>query len=54
MAILKEKEKLKLLHGDFYQGQESASYIEQVWSQLKSIIKNLYYSIPNSHFILSL
>lgn len=41
-------------HGNFGHGQESTSYIEQVWSKLKYIIKNIYYSIPNSHFILFL
>ena len=41
-------------HVDFVHGQESTIFIEQVWLQLKSIIKNLYYSIPNSHFILFL
>ena len=41
-------------HGDLGHDQESTSYIEQIWSHLKSIIKNLYSSIPNSHFILFL
>ena len=41
-------------HGDFGYGQESTSHIEAAWGNLKSIIKNLYYSVPNSNFILFL
>ena len=38
-------------HGDFGLGIDSTSHVEQLWSHLKSIIKNLYYSIPHKNFI---
>ena len=41
-------------HGDFGYGKDSTSNIEQLWDYLKSIIKNLYYSIPHKYFILFL
>lgn len=43
-------------HGqsDFCSGLESTRHIESVWSTLKNIIKNLFYSIPSKYFILFL
>ena len=35
-------------------GQDNTSNIKQLWAHLKSIFKNLYYSIPHKHFILFL
>ena len=32
----------------------STSHIESIWSQLKSILKNIYYIIPHQNFILYL
>ena len=40
--------------GDFNFGLQSTSYIESIWSQIKGLIKNNYYSIPQKnllHFI---
>ena len=38
-------------HGYFSLGIDCASHVEQLWSILKCIIKNLYYSIPHKNFI---
>ena len=40
--------------GDFGLGLTSTSHIESIWSQLKSILKNIYYIIPHQNFILYL
>ena len=44
----------KRAKGDFGNGLESMSHIESIWGNLKSIIKNIYYSIPSNNFILFL
>ena len=36
-------------HGDFGYGQNSTSHIEQYWSQLKSIIRQMYNIVPKSN-----
>ena len=36
--------------GDFGLGLSSTSHIESIWSQLKSILKNIYYIIPHQNF----
>lgn len=41
-------------YGDFGMGNESTSHIESVWGNLKNLIKNFYYSIPSTNFILFL
>ena len=40
--------------GDFGLGSSSTSHIESLWSQLKALLKNLYYIIPHKNFILYL
>ena len=40
--------------GNFGTGFQRTSHIESVWGHLKSIIKNIYYSITNRSFILFL
>ena len=44
------------IHGasDFGFGVNSTSHIESIWSQLKSVIKNIYYIIPHQNFLLYL
>ena len=39
---------------DFGYGVNSTSHIESIWSQLKSVIKNIYYIIPHQNFLLYL
>ena len=41
-------------HGNFGAGSDSTSHIEQLWAQLKNIIKNIYHTIPIENFILFL
>jgi hypothetical protein len=36
--------------GDFGIGITSTSHIESIWSQLKSILKKIYYVIPSKNF----
>ena len=40
--------------GDFAQNIDSTSHIEQLWHNLKAIIKKIYYFIPGINFILFL
>ena len=35
-------------------GYDSTSHEEGIWSHLKHIINNIYYTIPSDHFILYL
>ena len=39
-------------HGDLGVGLDSTSHIEQLWSQLKQIIKQIYYIIPSEKYFL--
>ena len=39
-------------HGDFGKGLDSTAHIEQLWSQLKQIIKQIYYIIPLEKYFL--
>ena len=39
-------------HGDFCLGIDCTFHVEQLWSNLKCIIINLYYSIPHKNFII--
>lgn len=39
-------------HGDFGVGLDSTSHIEQLWSKMKTIIKQIYYIIPTENFFL--
>lgn len=41
-------------HGEFGEGLDSTSHIEQLWHHLKSLIKNIYSSIPSINFALFL
>ena len=36
--------------GNWGYGELSTSYIEEIWSYLKTTIKRIYYSIPNKGF----
>ena len=36
-------------HGDFGVGLDSTSHIEGIWSRLKTILKQIYYVIPNEY-----
>ena len=40
--------------GDFDLGVNSTSHIESIWSQMKAILKHIYYIIPHQNFILFL
>lgn len=40
--------------GDFGFGINSTSHIESIWSQLKTILKQIYYIIPHNNFSLFL
>ena len=40
--------------GDFGYGLDSTSYVESLWSNLKNILRNIYYIIPNKYFLLFL
>ena len=37
--------------GDFGLGLNSTSHIESIWSQLKAIIKKIYYVIPKKNLL---
>ena len=41
------------IHGasDFGYGVNSTSHVESIWSQLKAIIKSIYYIIPHKNFL---
>jgi hypothetical protein len=39
-------------YGDFWIGLDSTAHIEQLWSQLKQIIKQIYYIILSEKYIL--
>jgi len=41
-------------HGDFSEGVDSTSHIEQLWHNLKHIITSIYYIIPSEKFVLFL
>ena len=41
-------------HGDFGEALGSTSHIEQLWNNLKSIIKKIFFYIPNNNFVLYL
>ena len=41
-------------HGDFGEALDSTSHVEQLWNNLKSIIKKIYFFIPNNNFVLYL
>ena len=41
-------------HDDFGCGTDSTSHIEQLWADLKSIIKNIYRTISIENFVLFL
>jgi hypothetical protein len=40
--------------GNFGQGIDSTSHVEQLWAHLKHIIKSIYYVIPTEYFVLFL
>ena len=39
-------------HGDFGVGLDSTSYIKSLWSQIKTILKQTYNSIPSQSYFL--
>jgi len=41
-------------HDDFDETLDSISHAEQLWNNLKSIIKKIYFYIPNNNFVLYL
>ena len=41
-------------HGDFGEGLDSTSHIEQLWQHLKQLIKEVYKIIPMNNFVLFL
>ena len=41
-------------HGDFGEGLDSSSHIEQLWQYLKQLIKEVYKIIPMNNFVLFL
>lgn len=41
-------------HGDFGEGLDSTSHIEQLWNHLKYLIKEIYNVIPSNNFVLFL
>ena len=43
-----------LCGGDFGFVINSTSHIDSIWSQLKSILKKIYYIIPHNNFIMYL
>ena len=38
-------------HGDLFHGLDNTSIIEGILSNLKQILKSIYYSIPHTNFI---